>query len=410
MDYAKRIDLLAGEDVDAQGSKSANLLTGALIPAVLLILHNAQRLAPVPLFDELRLHLGTDYVGVGNLFGAFLFTYAFFNLAAGILADRFNNKHLMVLGVSLSVLASCVFALARSYPIAFLSRLVLGIASSFIYVPAVRYVVTSFQEDKRGAVMGLVEVGAGIGMIFSLSLLPLFAKEFGLLTAFFILPVLSVFVLAWVILGLPSQPPRAGGSVGARFLSLGGNRCFWCLLSFLFLTMLCHYCIMGWLPTFLRNHFGYSAVRAGLTSTLVTIALIVGAPIAGVLSDRFRSRTPILFLGSIMLVISLLFFLLRPNTALVLGAAVLAGMSVAFTVPVFMVLVGEVFGATGTGLAVSTAAMTGQIASSLSGMVFGYVLQTWNTFTAVWGLALVFSVGSIPFLLAANRMMKKMPK
>ena len=41
----------------------------------LLVLHNAQRLAPVPLFDELRLRLGTDYVGVGNLFGAYLLAY-----------------------------------------------------------------------------------------------------------------------------------------------------------------------------------------------------------------------------------------------------------------------------------------------------------------------------------------------
>jgi hypothetical protein len=50
-----------------------------------------------------------------------------------------------------------------------------------------------------------------------------------------------------------------------------------------------------------------------------------------------------------MLLISLTVFLLRPNTPLVLGAVVLAGMSSAFTVPVFMVLVGEAFGETGTG-------------------------------------------------------------
>jgi MFS family permease len=397
--------------MDAQGSKSANLWTGVLVPTVLLILHNAQRLAPVPLFDELRLHLGTNYVGVGNLFGAFLFSYAFFNLAAGTLADRYNNKHLMVLGVSLSFLASVVFAWARSYPLAFFSRFVLGIASSFIYVPTIRYVVTSFREDRRGAVMGLVEVGAGIGMIFSLILLPLFAKAYGLLVAFLILPALSVLVLPGVILGLPSQPPppRAGSSVGARFRSLGGNKCFWCLLTFFFLIMLCNYCVMGWLPTFLRNHFGYSAVRAGLISTLMTVALTVGSPIAGILSDRFRSRTPVLISGSIMLVFSLFLFLVKPNTALVLGAAVLAGTSMAFTIPVFMVVVGEVFGAIGAGLAISTAAMTGQIASSMSGMVFGYVLQTWQTFTSVWGLAFVFSAASIPFLLAANRMMKKIP-
>jgi MFS family permease len=393
--------------METDKAKSMSSWSGAIIPGMLLILHNAQRLAPVPLFEELRLHLGTDYAGVGNLFGAFLFTYAFFNLGAGILADRFSNKRLMIMGVGMSLLASSGFALARSYPAAFASRLALGIASSFLYVPVVRYVVTTFPGKKRGAAMGLVEVGAGLGMIFSLSLLPVFAKEFSLLAAFLVLPGLCVLALPLLIFGLPSQPSQRGSSTRIGFRALGSNRCFWYLLAFQFLIMLCHYCVMGWLPTFLRTTFGYSAIKAGLTSTLVTLALIVGSPIAGTLSDRFRSRVPVLLSGAIMIVLALLLFLLRPNIALVLCGAVLAGASVAFTIPVFMTMIGEVFKTAGAGLAVSTAAMAGQIASSLSGLVFGYVLQTWNTFGAVWGLALVFSAGCVPFLLMANRVIKK---
>jgi hypothetical protein len=74
--------------------KSTNTWTKAAIPAVLLVLHNANRLAPVPLFEELRVHFGTDYVGVGNIFGAYLLTYALFNIPAGMLADKMNNKSL----------------------------------------------------------------------------------------------------------------------------------------------------------------------------------------------------------------------------------------------------------------------------------------------------------------------------
>jgi hypothetical protein len=42
----------------------------------------------------------------------------------------------------------------------------------------------------------------------------------------------------------------------------------------------------------------------------------------------------------------------------------------AFTIPVLIMFVGETFGATGAGLAVSVAVMAGQIASSLSGGCF----------------------------------------
>jgi hypothetical protein len=51
--------------------------------------------------------------------------------------------------------------------------------------------------------MGFVEVGAGIGMIFSLTLLPLLAKELGLFKAFLVLPVLAAVVLGSVLWGLP---------------------------------------------------------------------------------------------------------------------------------------------------------------------------------------------------------------
>jgi predicted MFS family arabinose efflux permease len=388
--------------------KSTNTWTKAAIPAVLLVLHNANRLAPVPLFEELRVHFGTDYVGVGNIFGAYLLTYALFNIPAGMLADKMNNKSLITMGVALSLLASAVFAFARSYSAAAFSRMALGIAGALIYVPTVRYVVISFPQEKRGAVMGFVEVGAGIGMIMSLSLLPLFAKEFDLTKAFLMLPVLSALVLGAMLLGLPSEQTHGVPSARSSLLALAGNRCFWFLVIYFFLDMLAHYSVMGWLPTFLRIDFGYSSVKAGLTSTLVTIALVVGSPFAGILSDRLCGRTPVLLSGSIMSAVGLTLFLFSRDPKIIVGSAFLYGLSMAFTIPVLIILVGETFGATGAGVAVSIAAMTGQIASSFSGMLFGFVFQKTNTFDAVWGLSLMIAAGSIPFLLDATKLIKKM--
>lgn len=387
--------------------KSTNVWVKTAVPVALLVLHNAQRLAPVPLFEELRVHLATDYVGVGNLFGAYLLPYALSNIPAGMLADKVNTKHLVTMGVTLGLIASVGFAFAGSYPVALLSRIVLGVAGALIYVPTVRYVVTSFPREKRGSVMGFVEVGAGIGMVFSLTLLPLLAKEFDLLKAFLLLPVLAAVVLGGVLLGLPSGQAVGIPSARTGILVLAGNRCLWYLVTYFFLGMLAHYCVMGWLPTFLRIDFGYSSVKAGLVTTLVTIALIVGSPIAGMLSDRFGARAPVLLCGSMMSVIGFALLLVGRDPKMVIAAALISGMSMAFTIPVLIILVGETFEAVGAGLAVSVAAMTGQIASSFSGMLFGYVFQTRNTFMAVWGLALMIAAGSIPFLLRAATIIKR---
>lgn len=256
--------------------RDMNWWAKAAIPGALLVLHNAQRLAPVPLFDELRLRFATDYVG--NLFGAYLLTYAVFNIPAGILADRMDNKYLLTIGAALSLLASGAFAVAKDYPIALASRLILGISGALIYVPSVRYVVTSFPKEKRASAMGVVEVGAGVGMILSLTLLPLLAREFDLLKAFLMLPALAALVLGGVLLGLSREQPRGRASFRTRLITLGSNRSLWYLLAYFFLGMLAHYSVLGWLPTFLRTNFGYSAIQAGLISTLVTLALVVGSP------------------------------------------------------------------------------------------------------------------------------------
>ena len=89
--------------------------------------------------------------------------------------------------------------------------------------------------------------------------------------------------------------------------------------------MLAHYSVMGWLPTFLRVNFGYSSIQAGLTSTLVTIALIVGSPFAGIFSDRLHSRTPVLLAGSIMSTAGLTLFLFSRDPKVIVGSAFLYG-------------------------------------------------------------------------------------
>jgi predicted MFS family arabinose efflux permease len=378
----------------------------AFIPGSLLVLHNAQRLAPVPLFDELRLHFATDYVGVGNLFGAYLLTYAVSNIPAGILADRVDNKYLLAMGAGLSLLASLSFAVAKDYPVALASRLVLGISGAFIYVPSVRYVVVSFPKEKRASAMGFVEVGAGVGMFLALTLLPWLTKEFDLRRAFLVLPLFAALVLGAVLLGLSRQRPQGKASFRARLVTLGSTPALGYLLAYFFLGMLAHYSVLGWLPTFLRTNFSYSAVHAGLISTLVTLALVLGSPFAGILSDRLGTRTLILLCGSTMSVVSFILFLAAQDPRVAIGAALLAGLSMAFTIPVLMILVGERSEPSGAGLAVSVASTTGQVSSAFSGFLFGYALQTSQSFSFVWGLALIIAAGGIPFLLRA---MKKIP-
>ncbi len=374
----------------------------AIILGSLLVLHNAQRLLPVPLFDELRLRLNTDYVGVGNLFGAYVLAYALFTIPAGLLVDRYENRRVITFGILLSLLAGTTFALTASYAMAMVSRLLLGIAGAMLYVPAVGHVLATFPQKKRGVVMGCVEMGAGVGMTFSLIFVPLLAAHSTLEIAFLSMSALAALVLAVTLAFLPSVPPVGPLKSQCARRDLMKDPRLWSLLAFHFLSMLSIYAAIAWLPTFLRTDFSYSAVHAGLVSTLVVVALTVCSPFAGILSDHIGKRTPVLVAGSVMAAVGFAMFILSRDTLVVLVAALLLGVSMAFTIPVLMIMVGEMFGQAGLGFSLSVAGTVGQLSSSLSGLVFGYALQESSSFAVVWELALVFTVARIPFLLGAK--------
>jgi len=250
--------------------------------------------------------------------------------------------------------------------------------------------------------MGCVQAGAGIGMILPLALLPGLAQAFTPASAFLFLPGLSALVLSAVLLGMPRQGPPPGQP--RRLLApLGAGPSFWYYLGYFFLMMLAYYAVFAWLPTYLRADLGYSAVDAGLASTLVSGALVVGSPLAGLASDRFRTRLSILLAGTVGAVIAFAVLLITTRPAVIIAASLLCGVSIACTVPIFMMLATEAVGAAGAGLAVSLGATVGQVASSLSGPLFGFIFERSGNFHLVWKSALIIAAASLPFLLLGWR-------
>ena len=89
-----------------------------LILCFVVVLHNAQRLVPVALTNELCHRLDVNYLGVGNLFSVYLFGTALANIPVGILADRYGSKGLITAGTVLGLALSAVFAMTHTYWIA----------------------------------------------------------------------------------------------------------------------------------------------------------------------------------------------------------------------------------------------------------------------------------------------------
>jgi len=371
------------------------------------VLHNMQRFAPVSLFEELRTAWDTGYTGMGNVFSAYLMAYALCLVPMGVLADRVDNRRLMTIGAFLSLAGSVLFAISPNLNMAILARWGLGISGAFLYVPSVRYLVANFASEKRASAMGWLELGAGLGHVLALTILPGTVGSLGLTGTFLIPSAIAAVLLIGITLVLKSARTTGYGlgQAGTIFRSAT----FWSFIVFNFLGLLATYALSGWMPTYLRRDFRFSAVEAGTLAALTSVGLMVFSPIAGRVSDRLGARKPVLFTGSLLSVVCLTAMVLSHDIRVVVVASLFMGASSAFTIPVGMIFAGEVFANAGAGLAVGLVATSSQIASSVSGPLFGYVLDLTGAFLMVWGMALACLVARIPFLTVVGERKKQRP-
>jgi predicted MFS family arabinose efflux permease len=352
-----------------------------------LALHNAMRIGPVTLVEELRGRYGADYAGVGNVVGAYTLAYGFAQLAAGVLTDRFGSRRLMLVGLGLGVVGSATFAVTERYPVALLARLVMGVAGGCLYTPTIAYLFAAFPANLRGRAMGFAEAGVGAGQVAALLGLPALFAVVGLTPAFLALPGLALGIGLAVTVALPAIPPEARAGPGS-IRSLSRERDFWLLLvGVAFVGMLAQVTVLSWMPTYLRQVHGYGVVSAGISTAIVVTGLMLFSPVFGHVSDRLTARRPVLLIGSLLALGGFVVLLLTEHPWVAVAAALLVSASMAATIPMQVVFASERFAAVGSGTAIGLVNTGGQLAASLGGPLYGAFLDRGLGFAAVWGTA-----------------------
>ncbi|MCW2631076.1 MAG: hypothetical protein JWR88_38 [Pseudonocardia sp.] len=162
----------------------------------------------------LREHFGLSLAGVGALGGAISLGVASALVPWGVAADRFTERAVMTLGLTLAAIC-LVLAAPLSNPIAAGALLVAaGAAGASVNAASGRVVLTWFPTHRRGLAMALrqtsVPVGAGIAAL----VLPPVAERAGvpgaLLTVAAGCAVAAVVVALWV-----REPPAAANRTTA---------------------------------------------------------------------------------------------------------------------------------------------------------------------------------------------------
>ena len=208
----------------------------------------------------------------------------------GAAADRFGERRVLIVGLSLTVLAVAASMLAHDYVwlgVAFVGS---GAMSACINNASGRLITGWFPAERRGLAMGIRQTCQPIGMAIAALVVPTLAIHYGLrgALAFGGILVFVGLVCCVAVVVDPDLPQRA-----TALLNSNPYRQSWTLARIHFVSVLLvvpQFVLSTFGLVWFTVGFGWSELAAG---ALVAAAQLVGAGgriAAGVWSDRAQSR------------------------------------------------------------------------------------------------------------------------
>ncbi len=240
----------------------------------------------------------------GLLTSVFLWVYAALSPFAGFLADRFSRSRVIIISLFAWSAITWLTAHATTFGELLATRALMGISEA-CYIPAALALISDYHRTTtRSLAVGVhmtgIMVGSGLGGLGGW-----IAERHGWNHAFLIFGIAGVVyavLVACLLRDLPreanAETPAAGAAktevrLGEALSSLLRKRAFLFALGYWGLLGVAGWAVVGWMPTYLTEHFNLSQGVAGLSATgYLQAASLVGVLLGGIWADRWSRTNP----------------------------------------------------------------------------------------------------------------------
>lgn len=287
-------------------------------------------------FKDIKTTLGISTFVIGVAVAASTVTYAIAQLPSGAIGDRFGHHRVVIGSLGLTGAAALLLAAAPSGLFIVAGMALVGLVSGAYYSPATALLAEYF--DETGQAIGVHRVGAQVvgltgpvaGVIVAANDWRVLLLASGIIT----LPILAGF---WLIVDPPTEADTDASTrnriTPATVKDILSRPPITVLSVVAALAQFVDTATFSFLPLLLREYHELSIDVAGTLFTVYFVAVAVGQPVAGWLSDRFSET--VVTVGA--LAVALLGYLLlasRPPFIGILGGVVFIGLGMGWGPPV----------------------------------------------------------------------------
>ncbi len=359
-----------------------------------------------PFLPIIRDQMSLSYTQVGILTSAVIVTMTSAHLVVGYLGDKGWRDIL----ISISVLTAGLVMLVESFATSFLfllgTQLALGIGVSGFHPSAFPALAAKFPKRERAKAVGINAAGGLIGMalipFIGVSLLVIFGAWQQPLFVLGLMGV-AVFIPVFLMMRYAAHQDRIdfanGNNNNTPEEEVGWTRNFFVLLGYIGLRGIPFRCTSLLMPIYLVYSYGYQPVWAGVLTSIMLTAGLVGEMVAAPISDRSGRRVRYMIL-SVASGVPLFLLLVGGLDALTLILVLSAiGFTYFFGVPPGQAFETEISPTKRPGLAFGLLFSIGAMPGALSPIAFGWIGDTFGLSASILFLAAVSALGTILALL-----------
>ncbi len=250
------------------------------------------------LIDELALRAAQ----LGAMSAAFFYSFSVTQIPIGIFLDRVGARRSMTLLSLLAVAGSLIFAWSDSYLGLVAGRVLLGVGMACNLMGTLKLLTVWFPPNRFATLTTLVVSIGTAGNLLASTPLVLLSQAVGWRMTFVLFAAVNLALTILFFLLVSDHPPGSkpavngydGPSVGQILASIGrlmSGRDYW-IIS---LATFCRYGVFAavqalWAGPFLMIGLKMDKVMAGNLLLVMNLALIIGGPVWGYISDKILGR------------------------------------------------------------------------------------------------------------------------
>lgn len=248
-------------------------------------------------------------------FGVVVSAYAFSAGASGLLAagfaDKYDRKKLLLFFYTGFIIGTLFCGLANNYSFLLFARIITGIFGGVLSSIGLAIVTDLFPMEKRGRVMGFVQMAFAASQVLGIPVGLLLANHYSWHAPFLMIVLFSIFVALSVLVYMKPVSAHLGQKnevkAGAHLLAVLKKGEY--ISAFMGTTLLATggFMLMPFASAFCINNLGLTNAQLPLLYIITGVFTMMAGPFFGKLSDGI-GKFKVFFGGSILTILMVLIY------------------------------------------------------------------------------------------------------